>query len=1720
MKLRLLIAILALFTGFSATAQCLEIESIFVDACGPTEGENEMFTFSVGATALPVNDISVAWPNNAFNGWCQNAGTAASTAALNATILSSCGVLLEPAAGQLPANATVIVITSENISLIDNSFEGLTDTVYIIYQCMGNTAGHFANGGSGTRTLTITTTNSCIGVESATYDRALLTGGDGATVVFDPAGNPTYINNGCNAPVPFVSAAWTFTNEICIDYGVVDLTSLLGPGATPGGTWSGANVTGTNFDPAGLSGMSSITYTVTGTGACPTVIDSTITFNTNSDQTVSSVQQTCDSAFIDGMWYSSDITLMVMVPPSDIYGCDSTNTITLTINSEIIDSTYLEACGSLLFNGTNYSSSTTLYDTIPGETVAASSCDELFISEYIEGSSNNKAIEIYNGTGVPVNLANYTLDRYTNGGAAVSATLNLVGTVADGDVFVVVNSNANAAFQAVADMSDGVINHNGNDAYALLNNGVIVDIFGNIGCNPGAEWTDLGNGTQNNGFYRVAGYTAGQLIDFPNTPCTFPSLNAMNWVSQDAQDITTQLGSHTANCSGGTTTLCDTVVITRIEIINTATTSSNVSLCDGDSLLVGGAFQTTAGSYADTFTIGGSGMNTVDTFYFETFDGAPSWTLNQSTGVNGADNNFWEIDANEGGVDPGGCGVANNGNSTLHITSVFLPTGGAAYDAGGFCGLLFCPETNMAASSGPISTIGRTNITFGFDYIANGDALLDNASVEYSTNGGATYAVIDPSIKSAVCGGGQGLWTAASYTLPASAENVPDVRLRFNWTNNDDGVGTDPSVAINDVYLTSSMMGGVACDSIHTTTLAFTTLIAGTTNTVDGCDSVVFNGVTYTSNTMVNDTLQNAAGCDSIYNTTTIVINSTVTSTNPASPILICATDSAQLPDGSFVSAAGMYNTLFAGASSSGCDSTVVTEVQVESCDCSLADDLTFWAKGDTLVSNLGAPVMAGMANNWGNIIANPAVPALGTTGGGTRTLIASDPDFNFNSSMDLANAGFGLNGLQNDAVLDPMQGSMFVVATQPGLSLNFVVSTAGTGTCGGNRCSSGYRGNRSEFGGANNLYNGTSIAGVANVMAMTANVGAAYNRNAINGVSAINGAGNNIPAATPTVNYGLFMGSWPGFHITGKIAEALVFDRQLTDDEFERVESYLAVKYGVTLAHNYYASDWDGTTGTTIWNTGGGYDNFVAGIGVDDCLGLEQILSHSVLPGNIVTMALTDNGGTFANPNTFDNFIEFLMWGNNNGSTTFGCDANTPAGFNMLYGREWLVEENGSIGNTSVGFDISAANIAGIGNQVALVIDTDVDGSYTDETPVSGTVTGNNLIFDNIDFVSNQTFTLVFNSDTTVMVSDSICAGTSYTLPGGAIVSAAGIYMDTLAGVNFCDSIVSTTISLLANPSTMLAVSICEGASYTLPDGTMVGSSGSYSDTTQLVNGCDSIHTIVLNVVQAQSQTLPSITICANEVATIFGSATNIAGTYIDTIQSSSGCDSVIQSIDLIVNPTATDTVMMVLCEGDSLFVGGATQTTSGLYLDTITGMLGCDLYSYTDLIFETAPTADAGMDVTINLGEETLLTATGGNTYNWSTGDFGPNALVSPTATTSYTVEVANTGGCTDTDSVTVIVIDREIRVILPTAFSPNGDGINDFFEIVNKDDFSEITMRVYNRWGELIHTGNGSNHFWDGKYKAADQPLGSYSFFISVKPVNSNEPIDAVGNVTLIR
>jgi len=154
----------------------------------------------------------------------------------------------------------------------------------------------------------------------------------------------------------------------------------------------------------------------------------------------------------------------------------------------------------------------------------------LIFSEYVEGSANNKALEIFNPTANDVDLADYSVALYANGSATPTQSLQLTGILPSGQVYVIANSSASAAVLAVADITSAVCSFNGDDAIALLYQNLPTDIIGEIGIDPGGQWgLPTGGGTADNTLRRIPTVTA---------PESDWSIAEFQWNDFDQDDFT------------------------------------------------------------------------------------------------------------------------------------------------------------------------------------------------------------------------------------------------------------------------------------------------------------------------------------------------------------------------------------------------------------------------------------------------------------------------------------------------------------------------------------------------------------------------------------------------------------------------------------------------------------------------------------------------------------------------------------------------------------------------------------------------------------------------------------------------------------------------------------------------------------------------------------------------------------------------------------------------------------------------------------------------------------------------------------------------------------------------------------------------------------------------------------------------------------------------------
>ena len=184
----------------------------------------------------------------------------------------------------------------------------------------------------------------------------------------------------------------------------------------------------------------------------------------------------------------------------------------------------------------------------------------------------------------------------------------------------------------------------------------------------------------------------------------------------------------------------------------------------------------------------------------------------------------------------------------------------------------------------------------------------------------------------------------------------------------------------------------------------------------------------------------------------------------------------------------------------------------------------------------------------------------------------------------------------------------------------------------------------------------------------------------------------------------------------------------------------------------------------------------------------------------------------------------------------------------------------------------------------------------------------------------------------------------------------------------------------------------------------------------------------------------------------------------------------------------------------------------------------LGCPDTLFTTVnIWQLPPVITTNRDTLIGYGKSLQLFATGASRFSWTpvgslSDPNSPAPIAAPKETTNYVVSGMDSNGCVSHDTVKVSVDYRD-NLLIPSAFSPNGDGRNDVFKIVNVSFQRLMEFRVFNRWGQEIFSTTNINNGWDGSWKGVPQDLGNYQYLIRVAYPDGNVETYK-GDVTLIK
>ena len=420
------------------------------------------------------------------------------------------------------------------------------------------------------------------------------------------------------------------------------------------------------------------------------------------------------------------------------------------------------------------------------------------------------------------------------------------------------------------------------------------------------------------------------------------------------------------------------------------------------------------------------------------------------------------------------------------------------------------------------------------------------------------------------------------------------------------------------------------------------------------------------------------------------------------------------------------------------------------------------------------------------------------------------------------------------------------------------------------------------------------------------------------------------------------------------------------------------------------------------------------------------------------------------------------------------------------------------------------------------------------------------------------------------------ICAGDTFVV-GSQSFTAAGPYQVLFQTPTGCDSLVQLQLTVQQSIMTTVVANICPGGQYPWA-GAYLTMPGTYTDLLQTMAGCDSVVTLTLGGLLLPAPVLAGDTLfCPGETTTLqvgsfaaYGWSTGAstaqitvtaAGAYTVTVTNVEGCTaSAMMQVAAYPDLMATWETSDPLCPGGADgrvalagVVGGRPPfhyqlgqgplvtmpefdgLPAGLWMVTVTDSVGC-AKTYSGALHDPgAWTVDIGPSPLLEAGGaySIPLQSTGSEPfmYIWSPAaglscTDCPHPVARPDTTMTYTVIVTDADGCTQTASLTIQVARPASGLYVPTVFSPNDDGENDYFNLFADPLAFRHTelLRVYDRWGSLVFEAvdlplNQEKMGWDGQARGKDCLPGIYPFYAEVRLFDGSLLLKT-GEVLLVR
>jgi len=374
-----------------------------------------------------------------------------------------------------------------------------------------------------------------------------------------------------------------------------------------------------------------------------------------------------------------------------------------------------------------------------------------------------------------------------------------------------------------------------------------------------------------------------------------------------------------------------------------------------------------------------------------------------------------------------------------------------------------------------------------------------------------------------------------------------------------------------------------------------------------------------------------------------------------------------------------------------------------------------------------------------------------------------------------------------------------------------------------------------------------------------------------------------------------------------------------------------------------------------------------------------------------------------------------------------------------------------------------------------------------------NATVTGGDF-YETWTLIDTNSFIVYDTIYTTICDNDSV-------LINGAYQNTAGTYTFLKHYPTQCDTVSTTIIDVNVSYFASLSTTKCYGDSL-LAEGSYQLTSGTYYDTLNTGSGCDSIIESILTILPL-NETNITLQICNGDSALI-GGTYYLSSTVINEIfADANGCDSLINTTLSVVN-SITQTNNITICENEFVSINGANVNTAGTYTETFQSAGGCDSIVTTNLTVNPLPVISIQTNENeILSGELIQLDVTSGYSYLWTPADLVDcdtcqSVESNPTENTTYFVE-AFLNGCATSDSITISI--KNIDLTIPFGFSPNDDNISDVWFIEGLEQYPDNNVTILNRWGNVVYKAAPYNNDWTGTYKEEPLPIGTYFFIIDL-------------------